>query len=25
SFLEHLTQFPEKVLPHIGQVIMSEN
>ncbi|QSB48062.1 transposase [Parageobacillus toebii] len=25
SFLEHLAQFPEKVLPRIGQVIMSEN
>ncbi|TXK84430.1 integrase, partial [Geobacillus sp. AYS3] len=25
SFLEHLTQFPEKVLQRIGQIVMSEN
>ncbi len=25
SFLEHLAQFPEKVLQRIGQVVMSEN
>ncbi|MBA2870606.1 hypothetical protein HNQ85_002759, partial [Anoxybacillus calidus] len=25
SFLEYLSEFPEKVLQRIGQVVMSEN